>query len=173
MVGRWSAGQVVAALLAAVHDQAVGPAVNVETGVAADLMSHGLKAHLVPDLSTKSKDLNLKACRSRTLHVKVALLQLGPTSVSFPQTVHLVLRLDLGGFCLFSYAPRQPVLQNSWKDSLESTCATMVPFMFVMSLGTDTRRLTLDAASVQLGTWRHPGDPLFTHGAALLGGRFV
>lgn len=56
------------------------------------------------------------------------------TSVSFPQTVHLVLRPDFGRFCLFSYAPRQPVLQNSWKDSLESTCATMVPFMFVMSL---------------------------------------
>ncbi len=56
------------------------------------------------------------------------------TSVSLPQTVHLVLRPDLGGFCLFSYAPRQPVLQNSWKDSLESTWATMVPFMFVMSL---------------------------------------
>lgn len=57
MVGRWSAGQVVAALLAAVHDQPVGPAVNVETGVAADLMSHGLKAHLVPDLLTKSKGM--------------------------------------------------------------------------------------------------------------------
>lgn len=56
------------------------------------------------------------------------------TSVSLPQTVHLVLRPDLGGFCLFSYAPRQPVLQNSWKDSLESTWATIVPFMFVMSL---------------------------------------
>lgn len=68
MVGRGSAGQVVATLLAAVHDQPVGPAVNVETGVAADLMSHGLKAHLVPDLLTKSKgttrrfesNLNLK-----------------------------------------------------------------------------------------------------------------
>lgn len=56
------------------------------------------------------------------------------TSVCLPQTVHLVLRFDLGGFCLFSYAPKQPVLQNSWKDSLESTWATMVPFMFVMSL---------------------------------------
>lgn len=56
--------------------------------------------------------------------------------MSLPQTVHLELLLtpDLGGFCLFSYAPRQPVLQNSWKDSLESTCATMVPFMLVMSL---------------------------------------
>lgn len=53
--------------------------------------------------------------------------------MSLPQTVHLVLRPDLGGFCLFSYAPRQPVLQNSWKASLESTWATMVPFMFVMS----------------------------------------
>lgn len=61
-------------------------------------------------------------------------LWLGLTSVSLPQTVHLVLMPDLGRFCLFSYAPRQPVLQNSWKDSLESTCATMVPFMFVMSL---------------------------------------
>lgn len=74
--------------------------------------------------------------------LKVVLLQFGPTSVSFPQTVHLVLRLDLGGFCLFSYAPRQPVLQNSWKDSLESTCATMVPFMFVMSLRTNTHTHT-------------------------------
>lgn len=56
--------------------------------------------------------------------------------MSLPQTVHLELLLtpDFGGFCLFSYAPRQPVLQNSWKDSLESTCATMVPFMLVMSL---------------------------------------
>lgn len=34
--------------------------------------------------------------------MKVAFLRLAPTSVSFPQTVHLVLRLDLGGFCLFS-----------------------------------------------------------------------
>lgn len=50
MVGWRSAGQVVAALLAAVHDQPVGPAVNVETCVAADLMSHSLKANFVPDL---------------------------------------------------------------------------------------------------------------------------
>lgn len=56
------------------------------------------------------------------------------TSVSLPQTVHLVFRPDLGGFCLFSYAPKQPVLQNSWKASLESTWATMVPFIFVISL---------------------------------------
>lgn len=70
------------------------------------------------------------------------------TSVSFPQTVHLVLRPDLGGFCLFSYAPRQPVLQNSWKDSLESTWATMVPFMFVMSLkNTNTSHSTHSRAS--------------------------
>lgn len=170
MVGRWSAGQVVAALLAAVHDQPVGPAVNVETGVAADLVSHGLKAHLVPDLLTKSTDLNLQACRSSRLHIKVALPQFGLTSVSFPQTVHLVLRLDLGGFCLFSYAPRQPVLQNSWKDSLESTCATMVPFMFVMSLRTDTQINTEHSFGPDQ---RHPGDSLFTHGAALLGGGFV
>lgn len=74
---------------------------------------------------------------------------------------------------MFSYAPRQPVLQNSWKDSLESTCATMVPFMFVMSLRTDTQRLTLDTALVQFSTWQHVGDSLFTHGAALLGGGFV
>lgn len=56
------------------------------------------------------------------------------TSVSLPQTVHLVFRFDLGGFCLFSYAPKQPVVQNSWKDSLESTWATIVPLMLVMSL---------------------------------------
>lgn len=53
MVGRRSAGQVVATLLAAVHDQAIGPAVNVETGVAANLMSHGLKANLVSNLLTQ------------------------------------------------------------------------------------------------------------------------
>lgn len=53
MVGRRSAGQVVAALLAAVHDQPIGPAVNVETGVAADLVSHRLKANLVPNLLTQ------------------------------------------------------------------------------------------------------------------------
>lgn len=50
VVRRRSAGQVVAALLAAVHDQPVGPAVDVETRVAADLVSHSLEANLVPDL---------------------------------------------------------------------------------------------------------------------------
>lgn len=55
VVGRRSAGQVVATLLAAVHDQAIGPAVDVETGVAADLMSHGLKANLVSDLLTQRR----------------------------------------------------------------------------------------------------------------------
>lgn len=50
VVGGRSAGKIVAALLAAVHDQPVGPAVNVETCVAADLMGHSLKANLVPDL---------------------------------------------------------------------------------------------------------------------------
>lgn len=50
VVGRRSAGQVVAALLAAVHDQPVGPAVDVETCVAADLVSHSLEANLMPDL---------------------------------------------------------------------------------------------------------------------------
>lgn len=50
MVGCCSAGQVVATLLTAVHDQPIGPAVNVETCVAADLMSHSLKANFVPDL---------------------------------------------------------------------------------------------------------------------------
>lgn len=50
VVGCRSAGQVVATLLTAVHDQAVGPAVNVETCIAADLMGHSLKANLVPDL---------------------------------------------------------------------------------------------------------------------------
>lgn len=145
MVGRWSAGQVVTTLLTAVHDQAIGPAVNVETGVAANLMSHGLKANLVSNLLTQCKGMTqrfkvkrLSGRRFWRLHITVVFLQFGLTSVSFPQTVHLVLRLDLGGFCLFSYAPRQPVLQNSWKDSLESTCATMVPFMFVMSLWTNT-----------------------------------
>ena len=53
VVGRRSAGQVVAALLAAVHDQPVGPAVDVETRVTADLVGHGLKADLVPDLETE------------------------------------------------------------------------------------------------------------------------
>lgn len=52
MVGGCSAGQVVATLLAAVHDQPVGSAVNVETCVAADLMGHVLEADLVPDLWT-------------------------------------------------------------------------------------------------------------------------
>lgn len=55
MVGRWSAGQVVSTLLAAVHDQAIGPAINVEAGVAANFVSHGLKANLVPNLWTQSK----------------------------------------------------------------------------------------------------------------------
>lgn len=55
MVGRGSAGQVVATLLAAVHDQPVGPAVHVEAGVAADLVGHRLKADLVPNLSRRSK----------------------------------------------------------------------------------------------------------------------
>lgn len=50
VVGRRAVGQVVAALLAAVHDQAVGPAVHVETRVAADLVSHRLEAHLVANL---------------------------------------------------------------------------------------------------------------------------
>lgn len=50
VVGRGAVGQVVAALLAAVHDQAVGPAVHVETRVAADLVSHRLEAHLVTNL---------------------------------------------------------------------------------------------------------------------------
>lgn len=50
MVRRRAVGQVVAALLAAVHDQPIGPAVNVETCVAADLVSHRLEAHLVANL---------------------------------------------------------------------------------------------------------------------------
>lgn len=50
VVGRRAVRQVVAALLAAVHDQAVGPAVHVETRVAADLVSHRLEAHLVANL---------------------------------------------------------------------------------------------------------------------------
>lgn len=57
MVGRGSAGQVVPALLAAVHDQAVGPAVNVETRVAANLMGHRLKANLVSNLLTQRRDV--------------------------------------------------------------------------------------------------------------------
>lgn len=76
VVGRWSAGQVVATLLAAVHDQAIGPAVNVETGVAANLMSHGLKANLVSNLLTQRKGttqrLKVKRCSGektlRTTH---------------------------------------------------------------------------------------------------------
>lgn len=63
MVGRGPAGQVVPALLAAVHDQAVGPAVNVETGVAANLMSHRLEANLVPDLLTQRKGARRKVKR--------------------------------------------------------------------------------------------------------------
>ena len=50
MVGWHPVGQVVATLLTAVHNQPVGPAVNVETRVAADLMGHSLKANLMPDL---------------------------------------------------------------------------------------------------------------------------
>lgn len=50
VVSRGAVGQVVAALLAAVHDQPVGPAVHVETRVAADLVSHRLEAHLVTNL---------------------------------------------------------------------------------------------------------------------------
>lgn len=50
VVSRCTVGQVVAALLAAVHDQPIGPAVHVETCVAADLVSHRLEAHLVTDL---------------------------------------------------------------------------------------------------------------------------
>ena len=50
VVGWCSGGQVVATLLAAVHYQPVGPAVNVETCVAADLVGHSLKANLMPDL---------------------------------------------------------------------------------------------------------------------------
>ena len=42
-------------MLAAVHDQAVCPAVNVETRVAADLVGDGLKANLVPDLQADKK----------------------------------------------------------------------------------------------------------------------
>lgn len=73
------------------------------------------------------------------------------------------------------------MLQNSWKDSLESTCATMVPFMFVMSLRTNTHTHTnrpqinfKTAALVgHLSRSQNMWDPLFTHGAALLGGGFV
>lgn len=54
VVGRGSAGQVVAALLAAVHDQPVGSAVHVEARVAADLVGHVLKANLVSDLRTET-----------------------------------------------------------------------------------------------------------------------
>lgn len=54
VVGRGAVGQVVAALLAAVHDQAVGPAVHVETCVAADLVSHRLEAHLVTNLRRRA-----------------------------------------------------------------------------------------------------------------------
>lgn len=61
VVGRGSAGQVVAALLAAVHDQPVGPAVNVETRVAADFMSHSLEADLVPDLWTERKRSDVRS----------------------------------------------------------------------------------------------------------------
>lgn len=66
VVGRRSARQVIAALLTAVHDQAVGPAVHVKARVTADLVGHSLKADLVPDLSTeqeKKKNLN-KGCGS-------------------------------------------------------------------------------------------------------------
>lgn len=44
-------------MLAAVHDQAVCPAVNVETRVAADLVGDGLKANLVPDLQADKKKM--------------------------------------------------------------------------------------------------------------------
>lgn len=50
VVGWCPAWQVVATLLTAVHDQPVGPAVNVETCVAADLMGDSLKADLMSDL---------------------------------------------------------------------------------------------------------------------------
>ena len=45
-----AAGQVIATLLAAVHDEPVGHAVAVEAGVAADLVRDVLEAHLVTDL---------------------------------------------------------------------------------------------------------------------------
>lgn len=61
VVGCRSAGQVVATLLAAVHDQPIGPAVNVETRVAADFMSHSLKANLVPDLWTERKRSDVRS----------------------------------------------------------------------------------------------------------------
>lgn len=50
VVGWSPVGQVVTTLLAAVHDQPVGPAVNVETRITADLVGHRLKANLVSDL---------------------------------------------------------------------------------------------------------------------------
>lgn len=55
VVGRGAVGQVVAALLAAVHDQAVGSTVHVETRVAADLVSDRLEAHLVTDLQQRQE----------------------------------------------------------------------------------------------------------------------
>lgn len=58
VVGRRSARQVIAALLAAVHDQAVGPAVHVKARVTADLVGHSLKADLMPDLSTEQEKKN-------------------------------------------------------------------------------------------------------------------
>lgn len=64
VVGRRPAGQVVAALLAAVHDQAVGPAVHVETLVAADLVGHILKANLMPDLWTGKRNSLQRTFRS-------------------------------------------------------------------------------------------------------------
>lgn len=53
MVGGCLAGQVVPALLTAVHDQPVGHAVAVEARVAADLVGDVLKTDLVPNLRRK------------------------------------------------------------------------------------------------------------------------
>jgi hypothetical protein len=50
VVGGGAAGQVFTTLLTAVHNEPVGHAVTVETGIAADLMRDSLETHLMADL---------------------------------------------------------------------------------------------------------------------------
>lgn len=66
VVGRRPAGQIVATLLAAVHDQPVGFAVHIETRVAADLVGHVLKANLMPNLEDRENKTLTKQQKIKT-----------------------------------------------------------------------------------------------------------
>lgn len=50
VIGSSPVRQIVTTLLTAVYDQPIGPAVNVKTRIAADLVGYSLKANLMPDL---------------------------------------------------------------------------------------------------------------------------